>query len=239
MGETLIDWSIDLGDLTGISHLCAKVGSTGLETTEFTNTNPIEIDNILEVRITDLGMVSSGDAITGGVPILVGINHSFPSSGMTLSSGNLQARINFDIRVNDAATNNFTNWVNQTTPWTDLTAGESDTISWTLPSDVSGVVNITLEARSDQSFQMLSDSNSSSLILDNINPIIISSIPENQDYLNSEENRELSILIADTSGFVFEDMAMQVWVQAMDDGSDGSFPDATPKKVSTVTSTSH
>ena len=230
LGETLIDWSIDLGDLTGISHLCAKVGSTGLETTEFTNTNPIEIDNILEVRITDLGMVSSGDAITGGVPILVGINHSFPSSGMTLSSGNLQARINFDIRVNDAATNNFTNWVNQTTPWTDLTAGESDTISWTLPSDVSGVVNITLEARSDQSFQMLMYSNSSSLILDNINPIIISSIPENQDYLNSEENRELSILIADTSGFVFEDMAMQVWVQAMDDGSDGSFPDATPQE---------
>ena len=90
---------------------------------------------------------------------------------MTLSSGNLQARINFDIRVNDAATNNFTNWVNQTTPWTDLTAGESDTISWTLPSDVSGVVNITLEARSDQSFQMLSDSNSSSLILDNINDL--------------------------------------------------------------------
>ena len=77
---------------------------------------------------------------------------------------------------------------------------------------------------------MLSDSNYSSLILDNINPIIISSIPENQDYLNSEENRELSILIADTSGFVFEDMAMQVWVQAMDDGSDGSFPDATPQE---------
>ena len=76
----------------------------------------------------------------------------------------------------------ITQWVNQTTPWTDLTAGQSNTISWTLPSDVSGIVNITLESRSDQSFQMVSDSNSSMLILDNLNPFVISSIPENGDY---------------------------------------------------------
>ena len=230
LGETLIDWSIDLGDLTGISHLCTKVGSSGTETTEFFYTTPIEIDNVLEVRITDLGMLTSGDPITGNVPINVGINHSFPSSGMTLSSGDLQARLNFDIRVNDAVTNNYTQWVNQTTPWTDLNAGQTDTISWTLPSDVSGIVNITLESRSDQSFQITSDSNSSMLILDNMNPLIISSIPEDNDYLNSEENRELSILIADTSGFVYEDMNMQVWVQAIDDASDGSFPDGMPQE---------
>ena len=230
LGETLIDWSIDLGDLTGINYLCTKVGSAGTETTEFIYTNPIEIDNALEVRITDLGMLGSGDAVTGNVPINVGIEHSFPSSGMTLSSGDLQARLKFDIRVNDAATNNYTQWVNQTTPWTDLTAGQPGTISWTLPSDVSGIVNITLESRSDQSFQMMSDSNSSMLILDNLNPLIISSIPEDEDYLNSEENRELSILIADTSGFVYEDMTMQVWVQAIDDASDGSFPDGMPQE---------
>ena len=230
LGETLIDWSIDLGDLTGISYLCTKVGSSGAETTEFIYTTPIEIDNVLEVRIKDLGILNSGDAITGNTPINVGVNHSFPSSGMTLSSGDLQARLKFDIRVNDAATNNYTQWVNQTTPWTDLTAGQSNTISWTLPSDVSGIVNITLESRSDQSFQMVSDSNSSMLILDNLNPFVISSIPENGDYLNSKENRELSILIADTSGFVYEGMAMQVWVQAIDDASDGSFPDGIPQE---------
>ena len=153
--------------MTGINYICSKVGSACTVTTEFNYTNPIEIDNILKVSITDLGMLTSGDAITGGVPINVGINHSFPSSGMTLSSGDLQARLNYDIRVNDAATNNYTQWVNQTTPWTDLNPGQPGTISWTLPSDVSGIVNITLESRSDQSFQMLSDSKSSNLILDN------------------------------------------------------------------------
>ena len=230
LGETLMDWSIDLGDLTGIDYLCTKVGSAGTVTTEFIYTNPIEIDNALEVRITDLGMLTSGDAITGNMPINVGVNHSFPSTGMTLSSGDLQARLNFEIRVNDAATNNYTQWVNQTTPWTDLNPGQPGTITWTLPIDVSGIVNITLESRSDQSFQMLSYSNSSNLILDNLNPLLISSTPGDGDYLNSEENRELSILIADTSGFIFDDMMMQLWVQAIDDGSDGSFPDGAPQE---------
>ena len=229
LGETLIDWTFDLGDLTGISYLCSRVGSIGLKTTSFTHTTPIEIDNVLEVRITDLGGFESGEALTGGVPVNIGINHTFPSSGLTLSSGDLQARINFNIRINNPAENNYTNWLNETTPWTDLTIGQSDIISWTLPTDVSGIVNITLESRSDQSFQMLSDANSSWLILDNENPVILSSIPANGDYLNSKEERALSMLIADTSGFISDDVKVEVWIQALDDGSDGSFPDGLPQ----------
>ena len=137
LGEYLIDWSFDLGDLTGITYLCTSVESIGEKTTQFTHTSPTQIDNLLEVRITDLGNFEHGDTVTGGIPINVGLNHTFPSSGMTLSSGEIQARIIFDIRVNDPMMNNFTNWVNQTTPWTDLTVGQSDIISWTLPSDVS------------------------------------------------------------------------------------------------------
>ena len=34
-GETLVDWSFDLGDLTGTDYLCMKVGSSGEETIEF------------------------------------------------------------------------------------------------------------------------------------------------------------------------------------------------------------
>ena len=66
LGETLIDWYIDLGDLTGVSHICLKVGTDGEETTEFMFGNSIEIDNLLEVRITDLGQFEPGDTVTGG-----------------------------------------------------------------------------------------------------------------------------------------------------------------------------
>lgn len=229
LGEELIDWSIDLGDLTGITHLCIKVGSEGSEKTEYSHTAAIMIDNTLEVRITDLGGFSNGDALTGGIPINVGLEHTFPSSGMTLSSGDVQSRITFHIWVLDPELNSYTTWVNQTTPWTDLTIGQSDIISWTLPVDVSGRVDIEIESRSDQSFQMLSDANSSWLVLDNDNPVILSSIPQHDSYINSIENRELSLQLADTSGFISQNMSLEVWVQALDDGSDGSFPDMTPQ----------
>ena len=116
--------------------------------------------------------------------------------------------------------------MNETTPWTDLTVGSSDIISWTPPVDISGRVDIVLESRSDQSFQMKSDSNSAWLVLDNDNPIIMSSIPANEDYVNSVSEREISLLLADTSGFENESMSLEIWVQGLDDGSDGSIPDA-------------
>ena len=229
LGETLIDWYIDLGDLTGVSHICLKVGTDGEETTEFMFGNSIEIDNLLEVRITDLGQFQPGDTVTGGIPINIGVNHSFPSSGMTLSSGDLQARINFNIHVNDPTNNNFSGWINQTTGWNSLTIGQNDILSWTLPSDISGIVDITIDARSDQSFQILTDSNLSQLLLDNENPLIIDTSPANEDYLDSRYDRELTLQVADTSGFDAEQVALEVWVQAIDDGSDGSFPDGMPQ----------
>ena len=230
-GETLVDWSFDLGDLTGMSHLCMKVGSSGQETIEFMHNNPIEIDNKLTVRITDLGDYSKEDTVIGGIPVNVGINHTFPSSGMTLSSGDLQARVNFQIQVKNPTSNNNIGWVNQTTPWTNLTIGGDDVIQWNLPTEISGLVNISIDARSDQSFQVNTDSNNSTLVLDNENPVIIDSIPSNQDYLDSQENRHISLLIGDVSGFNADDMKLQVWVQGIDDASDGSLPDGVPQNA--------
>ena len=51
-----------------------KVGSSGEETIEFANNNPIEIDNLLEVSITGLGEFSNQDTVIGGIPINVGLN---------------------------------------------------------------------------------------------------------------------------------------------------------------------
>ena len=97
-----------------------------------------------------MGHLIDGDAIPGGIAIDIGLNHTFPSTGMTLSSGDIQARISFNTWVLDVATNNYTYWVNETTPWTDLTVGESNVISWIPPTDISGTVHLVLESRSDQ-----------------------------------------------------------------------------------------
>ena len=52
--------------------------------------------------------------------------------------------------------------------------------------------------------KLLRTLSNSSLILDNENPVIIDSIPSNQEYLDSEQDREISLLIGDVSGFNIE-----------------------------------
>ena len=240
ISETLIDWSFDIGDLTiegstsgsevEISNLCVKVGTSDSENLEYIDTNTIRIDRTLHVNITGINNHSLGSATTGGYPLQIELNHSFPETGKTLASGSLQSRITFNIHVIDPETNTYTGWVNQTTPWTDMAIGQTNTIAWELPSNVSGNVDINLESRSDQPLLIVSNSNSWNLLLDNDNPVILSSKPALGTYVDSTENRELSLFIADTSGFISSDVTLEVWVEGLDDGSDGSVIDGLPQE---------
>ena len=240
IGETLIDWSFDLGDLTisanpgssdtEITDLCARVGTNGSEKLEHLHTGTIRIDRTLHVNITGIQNLSNGEATPGGYPLQIELNHSFPETGMVLSSGNLQSRIIFQIHVLDPEINSYTGWVNQTTPWTDTEIGQTDSISWELPTNISGEVTIILESRSDQPFIIVSNSNSWNLLLDNDNPVIISSTPTLGSYVDSLENRNISLLVADTSGFISNEISLEVWVEGLDDGTDGSIPDGIPQE---------
>ena len=82
----------------------------------------------------------------GGIPINVVLNHYVPINRNDIVNGDVQARINFNIQVNRPEySNNNLDGTNQTTPWNNLTIGQTDIISWTFPSDVSGIVNISIE----------------------------------------------------------------------------------------------
>jgi len=237
IGETIIDWSIDLGDVSSFSframNLCAKVGSTGVENVEFIYPSTIEIDRTLHVNITGVQGHSVGDVITGQQQLQIGLNHSFPSTGMTITSGEILARMNFDINIFDSELNEYSGWVNESSSWMNLTAGQDDTIYWTPPSNISGMVYISLEARNetfvsgDRLFEVISNSNSWWLILDNENPIIVSSDPVYGSYMDSMENREISIMVSDISGFETDDVSLEVWVQGIHDVSSDGIPQNT------------
>lgn len=232
-GETIIDWSFDLGDISSsfiALDLCAKVGSTGAKNVEYIHPTTIKIDRSIHVNITGVQGHSIGDSITDEDTLQIRLNHSFPSTGMTISSGDILARMSFDIRVFDSELNAYTGWVNQTTPWMNLTAGHEDTITWTPPSNISGMIDISVEARNDtfisgnRIFEVFSNSNSWWLLLDNDNPSIIYSDPVDGSYIDSMENREISIMVADTSGFDSENISLEVWVQGIHDTSADGTP---------------
>ena len=229
VGKIEINWTIDLGDLIGITHLCTKVVTDSEELTEYQHTTVMAIDRSLEVAITDLGDLEIGQPVPGNFDVDIGIQHVFPTSGATLSSGVVQARLIFRVQGNEPGIDSEINWSNITTPWTDLTTGQTDVFTWTTPTNLSGLVDIDIEARSDQPFTITTTDNSSVLLLDNDAPVIMSSDPVNGSYINSEEDREISLLIADTSGFVDGDVHVEIWVEGLDDGSDGSMPDSMPQ----------
>ena len=113
----------------------------------------------------------------------------FESTNKTLSSGDIQARLSFDIRIIDSLNNQYTGWLNDTTQWYDITPGQVKKIQYNLSENVSGIVNITVESRSDQSFNMFANSNSTWLILDNEKPVMISSDPNYGSYIDTKSNQ--------------------------------------------------
>ena len=137
--ETILDWYIEFNDLQGASHICAKAGTEGANTVEYLYDEPIEIDNELELAITEVIGVNGYDTIVGGTEFSIEIDHIFPRTSSTLAAGDLQARVNFDIQEIDAELNLIPGWTNQSTPWHGLTVGETNLISWTLPSEISGL----------------------------------------------------------------------------------------------------
>ena len=218
-GETIIDWSLDFGDLTGISYLCFKSVSEGRKITEYLHPDPITVDRLLEVRIDNLGGLSNGDAVTGGIPISVGIDHEFISSGIKLLGGSLQTRLTFSIREVEMDANNYSGYTNLTTPWTELNIANTTEITYILPSNISGEVSINMEARSDHPLQIISNNSSSHLVLDNMNPQLVNTIPQDNSYIDSRINRHISVTIADNSGFDHDNLSMLIWVEGLDDGS--------------------
>ena len=80
----------------------------------------------MELLISNIVGINDFNATIGGSEISILLDHYFPLTNSTLKSGDLQARINFDIQEIDAELNLNVGWTNYTTPWNDLLVGESN-----------------------------------------------------------------------------------------------------------------
>ena len=229
--EKILNWSIVFDNLGSASHVCLKAGSEGVNNVEYIHNNPVEIDNEIAININEIYGINEYNSTVGGVNISLELDFEFPSTSKTLSAGEIQARANFNIQEINAEQNIVLGWNNQTTPWQSLNIEDSSIINWTLPSDISGIVYITVEGISNGSLQILTNSTPIIVNLDNSNPVLLSTYPESGTYIDSEVDRKISMLIGDLSGYDLENVKMQTWVQNIDDGSDGSIPDNIPQNT--------
>ena len=228
-GATILNWSVEFEDLNGASNICTKVATAGDNLIEYLHDQPIEIDYELALSISSITGINEYNTTVGGTELSITIDHVFPLTSSTLSGGDLQARINFNIQEIDAEQNEILGWTNYTTPWQGLLVGESNAISWNLPSHISGLIHVSIEGFSNSSLQIISDQTPIVLTLDNSNPVLLSTNPEAGQYIDSKANRHVSFVFADVSGFDFDYMKMQTWVQSTDDGTSSSSMDSYPQ----------
>ena len=226
---TNISWGIVFDNMEGVSYICVKSTTNGTTLSTYQFPNSIEINRSLEVSINGINGLNIGDAIIGGQNFTTNITQLFPATGMSVEYGNLEARLVFAIETYESFDQSTNNWNNFTTEWYDIVSTSLSTISWSPPLEISGKLHIILEARSNDPFIISSFSNSTWLLLDNDNPIFVSSIPSSGSYIVSKENRHISIQLADSSGFLPENIGTKVWVESIDDGSDNTTKDAVPQ----------
>ena len=115
-GATILNWSVEFEDLNGASNICTKVATAGDNLIEYLHDQPIEIDYELALSISSITGINEYNTTVGGTELSITIDHVFPLTSSTLSGGDLQARINFNIQEIDAEQNEILGWTNYTTP---------------------------------------------------------------------------------------------------------------------------
>ena len=171
-GATILNWSVEFEDLNGASNICTKVATAGDNLIEYLHDQPIEIDYELALSITITG-INEYNTTVGGTELSITIDHVFPSYIFNIKWRRSTKRESISIfKKLMLSKNEILGWTNYTTPWQGLLVGESNAISWNLPSHISGLIHVSIEGFSNSSLQIISDQTPIVLTLDNSNPVI-------------------------------------------------------------------
>lgn len=229
-GDRRIQWNITLAD--GILDDKLRFGTKSVPhsgiTIEHVLSYIIELDNELEVSIESLSSrwpgqeqmleMADGGVISEGAELLVEVKPFFPSTMQNHSGVDLESRL--ELKLTSTDSEGQTTWWNDTTDWLDMATSKQH--SYTLDQSLNGSLEITIKARSSLTYNITSGHDQMMIYVDDGGPILISSIPENDDYINSQISRQASIELWEPGGLNISSLELLTWVEAVDDGKNGS-----------------
>jgi len=229
-GDRRIQWNITLAD--GISDDRLRFGTKSVPhsgiTIEHVLSDIIELDNELEVSIESVSSrwpgqgqlleMADGGVVSEGAELLVKVKPFFPSTMQNHSGVNLESRL--ELRLTSTNSEGQTTWWNETTDW--LYMATSKVHSYTLNQSLNGSLEIAVRARSSLTYNITSGHDSMMIYVDDGGPILISTSPENGAYINSQISRQASITLWELGGLNIPSLELLTWVEAVDDGKNGS-----------------
>jgi len=229
-GDRIIQWNITLAD--GIPDDRLRFGTKSVPhsgiSIEHVLSNIIVLDSELEVSIESVSSrwpgheqlleMTDGGVVSEGAELLVEAKSFFPSTMQNHSGVNIESRL--ELRLTSTNSEGQTTLWNETTDWLDMATSKLH--SYTLNQSLNGSLEITLQARSSLTYNITSGHDPMIIYVDDNGPILISSIPVNGDYINSQINRQASITLWDAGGLNISSLELWTWVEAVDDGKNGS-----------------
>ncbi len=230
-----VDWSLSFNDMD-TDKVLIRTSTEGVATSTYTHINPVDIDRSISVFIEDVTSnfstqggdeVVQGEVLRGGSTLSVSVDHAYSSSGLRPLSNNIKVRIHVDVEMSSQDTNAAQSWYNSSTQFVSLNANQATEFIITLPSNVSGETTISIEAQTTDSLELQMDASttSTSFLLDSFAPVVLTTSPLIDSYLNVDTNRTVTLNLYDAVGFDEGSIQSYVWLEGVHDENTNGIAD--------------
>lgn len=230
-----VDWLLSFNDMD-TDKVLIRTSTEGVATSTHTHTTPVDIDRTISVFIDEItsnfstqggNEVVQGEVLQGGSTLSVSVDHAYSSSGLRPLSNNIKVRIHTDVEVSTQDTNNPQSWYNSSTSFVSLNANQATEFIISLPSNVSGETTIHLEAQTTDSLELQMDASTTttSFLLDSFAPVVLTTSPLIDSYLNVNTNRTVTLDLYDAVGFDEGSIQSYVWLEGVHDANTNGIAD--------------
>lgn len=236
-----ITWSFSLASDLPSEHLRFMVQTNAQRDVTYLHEDLIGLDQDVEVIILNVRSDSSsigdatvvpGEVLPGNAEMTVTLQHRFANSGLALMGGAIEARLHTDVQTHDLTVTGDRIWLNQSTNWFMLpSGGEAWDAVLNLPESIAGDATLSLDVRTAEDWNLVNAAVPLAFKLNGVAPVIVSSTPVDGSYTNEEPERLVSVEVNNVGGFNNDTARMYVWVQTIDDGSNGGAMDGLPERT--------
>lgn len=238
-GQT-VTWSFSLASELPSEHLRFMVQTNAERNVTYLHESLIGLDrevevNILGVRSNSSSVggpeVNAGEVLPGNAELTVTLQHVFANSGLALMGGAIEGRLHTDVLTHGRTVTGERIWLNESSNWFLLpSGGEPWDAVLQLPESIAGDARLSLEIRTAEEWTLLNSAVPLEFKVNGVAPVVVGTSPADGTYTNEASERLVTVELNDVGGFSNETVDMHVWVQAIDDGSNGGVEDGLPQR---------
>ena len=227
-GVQTVKWALSFNDMDS-DKVLIRTSTEGVAASTYTHPVPVDIDRTVSVYMNEITSnfstqgdqsIEADEVIIGGSTLTVSVDHGYTTSGLRPLSNNIKVRVNIDIAGETPGdVNQPIAWYNTSTSYVNLNSNQPTEFITTLPSNISGITYITIEAQTIDAITLQTDAQVSSFTLDSFAPILVTTSPIPESYLNIEQNRSIEINVYDIAGFNEEAIETWAWMKGVHDSN--------------------